>query len=197
MGQTNEQLRHDVIVGAGFAPVRGLATTVTTIERIWSLPDTMTLGMKILICGLNPSPSAADDGIGFAKPGNRFWPAALEAGIVSRDRDVDHALREHGVGMTDLVKRTTRKASELTDGEYRGGLDRVNRLAAIFQPNAICFVGLAGWRSAVTRRATPGWQPDTLGGRPVYLMPSTSGLNASTQLPGFVAHLRNAIRPPA
>jgi hypothetical protein len=41
-----------------------------------------------------------------------------------------------------------------------------------------------------------GWQPRPLGGRPVYVMPSTSGLNASTQLPGFVDHLRTAAAGP-
>jgi len=192
MGATPVPLRHDVIIGAGFIPVRGLRTKVTTIERVWSLPDTMGPDMQILICGLNPSPSAADDGIGFAKPGNRFWPAALQAGIVSRDRDADHALQHHGIGMTDLVKRTTPKASELTDDEYRFGLERIERLASVFQPGSICFVGLAGWRVAVDRKATAGWQSRTLGAIPVYVMPSTSGLNASTQLPGFVTHLRNA-----
>ena len=34
------------------------------------------------MCGLNPSLYAADAGVGFARPGNRFWPAALAAGIV-------------------------------------------------------------------------------------------------------------------
>ncbi len=39
-------------------------------------------------------------------------------------------------------------------------------------------VGLAGWRAAVDRKAVAGVQPEPFGGRPVYVMPSTSGLNA-------------------
>ncbi len=56
----------------------------------------------------------------------------------------------------------------------------------------MCIVGLAGWRAAVDRRATAGWHERQLGGRPVYVMPSTSGLNAATPLAALVEHLQAA-----
>ena len=173
----------DVVIGAGFS-VSG--------ERLWTLADTVAPGMNLLICGLNPSPASADGGVPFARPGNRFWPAMLEAGLASVDRDPDHLLRHHKIGMTDIVKRTTRRADELSTNEYATGLERLSRLTEWLQPEAICFVGLAGWRAAVDKRATSGWQQRELGGRPVYVMPSTSGLNASSQLPDLVDHLRAA-----
>ena len=68
--------------------------------------------MRLLVCGLNPSIYSADAGVGYARPGNRFWPAAIAAGLVTEDRDPRHALSHHGVGITDLVKRATgRRAS--------------------------------------------------------------------------------------
>jgi TDG/mug DNA glycosylase family protein len=94
--------------------------------------------------------------------------------------------------MTDLVKRPTRTAAELTTEEYRAGLHRVQRLVEWLQPGVVCFIGLAGWRAAVDRKATAGPQPEPLGPAPVYLMPSTSGLNAHSQLPDLTAHLRAA-----
>ena len=130
--------------------------------------------------------------MGFARPGNRFWPAALAAGLVSRDRDPVHALDEHDIGMTDVVKRTTRRADELEPAEYMDGMARLERLVAWLDVPTICFVGLAGWRVARDRKATTGWQPDGLGTARVYLMPSTSGLNASSQLPDLTAHLEAA-----
>jgi len=163
-------------------------------RRARSLPDTVGPGMRLLVCGLNPSLYAADAGVGFARPGNRFWPAALAAGIVTVDRSPDRALRDHGVGMTDLVKRATVAAAELTAEEYRAGLARVERLVRWLRPGALCVVGLAGWRAAVDRRARPGVQPEGLGGVPVYLMPSTSGLNARTPLGELADHLRAAAR---
>ena len=87
--------------------------------------------MRLLLCGLNPSIVAADEGIPFARPGNRFWPAVVEAGLTDRVRDVQHLLTAHGIGMTDLVKRPTPRAAELSADEYRSGLDRVERLAAL------------------------------------------------------------------
>jgi TDG/mug DNA glycosylase family protein len=56
----------------------------------------------------------------------------------------------------------------------------------------VAVVGLAGWRAAVDRRATVGWQERRLGPSPVYVLPSTSGLNAGTSLDDLVVHLRTA-----
>lgn len=193
----------DVVSGAGFrldeldeeSGPDGVGFTVLA-TRVRSLPDTVGADLRLLVCGLNPSLHAADAGVGFVTPGNRFWPAALEAGLASVDRDPRHALHHHGLGMTDLVKRATPRAAELTAAEYRDGLARVERLCAWLRPAAVCFVGLAGWRAAVDRQAAPGWQDRRLGCAPAYVMPSTSGLNAATPLADLVDHLRAALAPP-
>ena len=187
---------NDVVEGAGFAPAdAGRVDAHADIEliRLHSLPDTVGPAMRLLICGLNPSPYAADSGIGFGRPGNRFWPAAFASGLVSTDRDPAAALANDGVGMTDAVKRTTRAASELTSDEYRHGMARVERLVDRLAPGAVCFVGLAGWRAACDRKAVAGEQSELLGRRPVYLMPSTSGLNAHAGPADFERHLRAAL----
>ncbi len=185
----------DVLTGAGLA-VESVEhrkkVLLVAARRRHTLADTVGGGMRLLICGLNPSLYAAEVGIGFARGGNRFWPAALAAGLVSRDRDPRHALTAHRVGMTDLVKHPTRRADELTTAEYTEGLGRLERLAERLQPGAVCFVGLAGWRAAVDRRATPGHQTRRIGGRPSYLMPSTSGLNARSTLEQLTTHLQAA-----
>jgi TDG/mug DNA glycosylase family protein len=146
----------------------------------------------MLVCGLNPSLYAADVGVGFARPGNRFWPALRAAGLTQLDRDPLGLFRTAGIGTTDLVKRATVAASEVSPAEFAAGLARVERLCRWLRPRLLYLVGLQGWRSAVDRRAATGLQPEPLGGVPVYVGPSTSGLNASTQLPGHVAHLRAA-----
>src|SRR6476646_2971135 len=128
--------------------------------------------MRLLVCGLNPSLRAADAGVGFVTPGNRFWPAALAAGVVTTDRDPVRALTVDGIGMTDLVKRASPRASSLTRAEYAEGLERIDRLVEWLRPGAVCFVGLAGWRAAVDRKGVAGVQPETLGDTPVYVMPS-------------------------
>jgi double-stranded uracil-DNA glycosylase len=193
----------DVVHGAGFAMDELLATArgdgmglTVRATRDRSLPDFVAADMRLLVSGLNPSEHAADAGIGYVTPGNRFWPAAQAAGLVTRDRDPRHALHEHGVGMTDLVKRATPRADALDRSEYRAGVERLDRLCAWLQPRAVAIVGLAGWRAAVDRRATAGWQATELGGCRVYVLPSTSGLNAATPLAALVDHLRAAAASP-
>jgi double-stranded uracil-DNA glycosylase len=190
----------DVVTGAGFAIDELIEQTnehddvslTVRARRARTLADTVGPGMGLLVCGLNPSIYAADAGAGFARPGNRFWPAALAAGLVTRDRDPAHALRAHGVGMTDLVKRATARADVLTATEYRTGMARLERMVTWLQPRATVMVGLAGWRAAVDPGARVGWQEARLGGRPVYVMPSTSGANAHATPADLAAHLRAA-----
>ncbi|MCU1353406.1 MAG: mug [Acidimicrobiales bacterium] len=195
----------DLLEGAGFAVQRvdrvagedGFAALILSATRLRSLPDHVAPGMRLLCCGLNPSLRAADAGVGYVTPGNRFWPAVLAAGLATVDRDPRHLLAAHGVGMTDLVKRASPRAAELRAHEHRAGIERLRRLCAWLQPGALCVVGLAGWRAAVDRGAVVGWQPERLGGVPVYVMPSTSGLNARTPLAELTAHLRSAAAPDA
>jgi double-stranded uracil-DNA glycosylase len=185
----------DVLVGAGFDVddlQAGNHWIRVRARRARTLPDTVGPGMRLLVCGLNPSVYAADVGVGYARPGNRFWPAARAAGLVECDRDAIDALARHGVGMTDLVKRATTGASELTAAEYRDGAARVERLVRWLRPGAVCFVGLAGWRVAVDRHAASGEQAAGFGGVPAYVMPSTSGVNAHARLDDLADHLRAA-----
>ncbi len=190
-----------VVEGAGFTvdtlAEDGEEWLAVDATRARTLPDTVGPDMRLLVVGLNPSVYSADRGVGFARPGNRFWPAALAAGIVTRDRDTRHAFLAHGIGFTDLVKRATARADELTRDEYRAGAARVAALVEWLQPAAVCFAGLSGYRDAVDRRATVGWQPEPFGGRPAYVMPNPSGINAHATPADLTAHLRAAATPPA
>ena len=189
------RLLEPVVEGAGFVDptgrTRGGMVTVTA-TRARTIPDTVGPGMRLLVVGLNPSLLSADLGVGFARPGNRFWPAAIEAGLVTEARDPLDALVYHRIGMTDLVKRATRAAAELEPDEYRHGLGRLDTLVGWLQPEAVCIVGLAGWRAAVDWKATTGWHERGVGGRPAYVMPNPSGLNAHDTVASLAAHLRAA-----
>jgi TDG/mug DNA glycosylase family protein len=188
-----------VLAGAGFeveeVETYGDGMTVRA-RRLLSLPDVVGPGMRMLVSGLNPAVYAAERGIGFARPGNRFWPAMVAAGLAAAERDPVALLRDHGIGMTDIVKRATPRASDLDPSEYREGWSRLEHLVSWLQPEKVLFVGLDGWRRVVDRKAQPGWQGVDIGGAPAYLMPSTSGLNAHSRLEDFVTHLRLAASGP-
>ena len=184
----------DLLVGAGFALLarrRSGDRLRVRARRLRTLPDWVGPRLRVLVCGLNPSLYSADLGVPFARPGNRFWPAALRTGLAEKDRDAAHALA-CGLGFTDCAKRATRRASDLRSSEYLEGVKRVWRLVERWRPRAVCFVGLDGFRKAVNRRAMPGWIDGGFGGCSAYLMPSTSGLNAHSRLADLVRHLRRA-----
>lgn len=194
-GVTVERARA-LLEGAGFERV----TVEPLDDSFWlwvharrarTLPDFICPGLRLLTCGLNPSIYSADAGIPFARPGNRFWAAGRAAGLVVTERDPLDALRR-GIGMTDLVKRATAAAAEVRRDEYAAGLRRLEAVVRRYRPGAICFVGLEGWRTVADRHAQPGWIAGGFGGRPAYLMPSTSGRNARVQLAELAAHLRTA-----
>jgi len=186
----------DVMIGAGFTIERTFDDGEEWIDveatRARTLADTVGPDMRVLMVGLNPSEYSAEVGHGFARPGNRFWPAARAAGIVTHAHDAVRALRVDGIGMTDLVKRATGRADQLTRDEFVIGAARVERLAAWLKPRAVCFVGLSGYRAAVDRAAQAGWQAARFGGRPAYVMPNPSGVNAHTTPAELAAHLRHA-----
>ena len=186
----------ELVAGAGFSVDRARRAggrSVVDARRERTLPDYVGVGMRMLICGLNPSLVAADAGFGFAGATNRFWSAATAAGVVTVPRRPLASLAEDGVGMTDLVKRATPNADGLTAAEYEAGAERVRRLVAWLRPGVVLSVGLAGWRAAVDRRAVPGPQRSPFGGAPAYVMPTTSGRNARTSLAELVEHLRRAM----
>lgn len=189
-----------VVEGAGFVDVEVEVLARQGTEdhlvvrgvRARTLPDYVGPGMRLLSVGLNPSLYAADAGVGFARPGNRFWPAARQAGLVSHDRDPRRCLLEDRVGMSDFVKRASVGAAELGAEEYRAGVERLEHLVAWLRPGVVCFQGLAGWRAAVDRKARAGPLDDGFAGQPAYLMPNPSGLNASSSLHDLAEHLTRA-----
>jgi TDG/mug DNA glycosylase family protein len=143
----------------------------------------------VLFCGINPSLLSAERGHHFARPGNRFWPALHGSGFTDRllSPDEDATLLGYGLGITNLVDRPTRAADELSAEELREGADALVSLARRFEPAVVALVGLTAWRLAYGRpQAGIGLQPELVGGRPAWVLPNPSGLNAHYQLPDLV-----------
>jgi double-stranded uracil-DNA glycosylase len=138
-------------------------------------------GLRVLFVGINPSLRSAEVGHHFARPGNRFWPTLHAAGFTPRRLrpDEDAELPAHGVGVTNIAFRATRAAAELTDDELRAGAAELERVVAEHRPALVAIVGLGAYRTAFGRpRATWGLQGGRIGGRPVWVLPNPSGLNA-------------------
>ncbi|HWP64185.1 MAG TPA: DNA/RNA nuclease SfsA [Candidatus Binatia bacterium] len=161
------------------------------------LPDHLRPGLRLLVVGLNPGHYSAWHRSYFARPGNRFWPAMRAAGIVPPTAGPGSEAwlcRTRRIGFTDVVKRPTRSIDELDPAEWAAGAERVRQLVARFRPGAVAFVGLRGARAVLGPGIEPGPQSGSLGGVPVFVLPSTSGRQAAYRPREIVAAAREFAR---
>ena len=153
------------------------------------LDDVLTAGLRVLFCGINPGLYTAWAGHHFARPGNRFWPALHLSGFTPRllHASEQPQLLELGLGVTNLVARTTARADELTAAELEAGARALRGKLRLHRPRWLAMLGTGAYRTAFQRpRATVGEQPDLLEGTRVWVLPNPSGLNAHYQLPALV-----------
>lgn len=158
-----------------------------------AIPDLIRPDLRILFCGINPGLYSGATGLHFARPGNRFWPALHAAGFTSRILAPweNQELLEAGYGITNLVRRTTATAAELTDEEFRAGRRTLVRKVRKYSPQWVAILGVGAYRTGFGRvSATIGRQPERIGSAGLWVLPNPSGLNANHQLPQLAAMFR-------
>lgn len=148
--------------------------------------------LRLLIVGINPSPWTAAVNAPFARPGNRFWTSLALAGVIDRKVDAsrglagidERMLAERGLGITNMVSRTSARADELTTEElWTGGAQLAERVRTL-QPRAVGVLGVTAFRVAFrqpraklglqTDARPPGWPEEVQ----LWVLPNPSGLNA-------------------
>jgi len=167
-----------------------------------TIPDLAEPGVRLLFVGINPGLWTAATGTPFARPGNRFWPALVAAGMLPRlprySEPLDEADRrmilDAGIGVSNLVARATARADELSRAELRAGAEALGDRVAAWGPRAVAVVGLTAYRQGFQRpKAVAGRQEESLAGVPTWVLPNPSGLNAHDT----VATLARAYAEPA
>lgn len=156
------------------------AATERTIE------DVIGLGLGTLFVGINPGLWSGATGFHFARPGNRFWKAIAMAGLVDRvlDPSEQGELLAHGIGITNLVARTTATAAELTSDELRVGGQALVAKVERFRPRQVAFLGISTYRVAFAApKIDIGPQPEPIASARAWVLPNPSGLNAAWTLP--------------
>jgi TDG/mug DNA glycosylase family protein len=149
--------------------------------RLKVLPPIGGPGLRVLFVGINPSLRSAQVGHNFARPGNRFWPTLHAAGFTPRrlTPEEDGLLPSFGIGLVNFVARATRAASELTLSELRAGAAVLEETVRAWAPRLVAPLGVVSYRAAFDRpHAAVGLQEVPVGGRPVWVLPNPSGLNA-------------------
>jgi double-stranded uracil-DNA glycosylase len=158
-----------------------------------TLTDVIAPDLRVLFCGINPGLWSGATGHHFARPGNRFWPALYRSGFTPRQLrpDEQEELLTFGLGITNVVPRTTARADELTADEYReGGRSLVERVTR-YRPRTLAVLGLGAYRTAFGKpRTTVGRQAESLGDTEVWVLPNPSGLNAHYTPEALAAEFR-------
>jgi TDG/mug DNA glycosylase family protein len=170
------------------------------------VPDLLGPDVRLLFVGINPGLWTAATQTHFAHPGNRFYPALLRAGILldpidagAGMTDADRAaVTARGIGITNLVRRATARADELSAEELRAGGEALLATVARARPRVVAVAGITAYRSAFgVRRAALGRQPEPLPdswtGAELWVVPNPSGHNAHET----VASLAEAYATPA
>ena len=159
-----------------------------------TLPDLLRPGLDIVFVGINPSLYSVAKGHYFARPANRFWPAFSRSRVSAKARaalGLERLLPEHdaqlpaqGIGFTDLVKRPSARAAELSRAELEAGAKALASRLAEARPRIACLHGLTAYRPLhrllAPAGAAPllGLQPARLGPTPLFVVPNPSPANA-------------------
>ena len=96
-----------------------------------------------------------------------------------------------GIGITNLVRRATVRASELSEEELRAGGERLTAVVEEVGPRVVAVAGATAYRDAFgDKRAALGLQPVALGPARLWVVPNPSGLNAHETIDSLASWYR-------
>jgi double-stranded uracil-DNA glycosylase len=165
------------------------------------IADVIAPRLRVLFCGINPGLYSAAIGHHFGRPGNRFWKALHAAGFTRQllSPYEDATLLEHGLGITNLVPRTTASADELTAAELAQGARVLIAKAVRYRPQVVAVLGIGAYRLGFDRPdAAVGRQDEGIGSSMAWVLPNPSGRSAHYGLEDLALHfraLRHALEP--
>lgn len=156
--------------------------------------------MRVLFVGINPGVRSGTIGHHFAGYSNRFWKLLHDARLVPEQlrAEDDRKLPQYGLGITNLIARTTPGIDTLTPAEYVTGERALRRKVRRWQPEVVAFVGVTLFRVVFRRRAGEpialGPQSDRFEGAEVFVLPNPSGRNANFSYQQMLAAYRRLRR---
>jgi double-stranded uracil-DNA glycosylase len=152
----------------------------TTPAPIITLPDYLAPNLRLLIVGINPGTYSAQTGHYYARPGNLFWWALSNSGLVphAMGPENDHEVLNYGIGLTDIVKRPTNSSGDLRQSEFDLGALETSKKIEEYRPQVVCFIGLLGATAFIGRQVEPGALSERIGESRLFTIPSTSRRNA-------------------
>jgi len=169
-------------------------------ERIRTFRDLIPPHPRALFVGLNPSPvSLARGHYHQGILGQRMWRRLENAGIIPSPPPRgfhDELLGEIGIGITDLVKRPSRRSDCLTPADFAHGRSRLLALLDRLRPRLVCFIYKKAAEEALGRRLSPGAGliGEHLCRAPLFLFPGPYAGDAAAR--SILRQLRLMLIPP-
>jgi TDG/mug DNA glycosylase family protein len=163
------------------------------------LRDRVRPPVRVLFVGINPGLRSAAVGHHFAGPSNRFWKLLFDAGIVPEPiaSEDDVRLPEWGLGVTNLIARSTAGIDALKPLEYVEGERALRRKVRRWKPAIVALVGVTLYRRLFGHRSPTGvcgLQDRRFEGARVYVLPNPSGRNAHFSYTEMLAVFRGLAR---
>ena|SRR5947209_13067353 len=160
-----------------------------------TLPDHLRSGLDLVFIGINPGLYSVRRGHYFARTTSRFWPAFSKSRLsepMRRELKLNQLLPQHdsqlprfGIGLTDVVKRPSANASELTPADFATWIPVLIRKLHRYKPRVACFHGLTAYRPfhafafpSAAVRPSLGAQPEMIGSTRLFVVPNPSPANA-------------------
>ncbi|KAL8762762.1 MAG: hypothetical protein Q9184_001302 [Pyrenodesmia sp. 2 TL-2023] len=181
---------------SGYAPPSKYAHVIN------KLTDSLAPNLICVFIGVNPGIRTATTGHAYNHPSNLFWKLLYKSGCTPRlcraEEDGDMP-RLFDLGLTNIVRRPTKDAGELSKAEMDAGVAELEAKIALDRPEAVAIVGKGIWESLWRVRHASnikkeqfkyGWQDDSerMGvvrtdedqwpGARVFVTTTTSGLAA-------------------
>jgi TDG/mug DNA glycosylase family protein len=160
-----------------------------------TLPDYLRPGLDLILIGINPGLFSVQHGHYFARSTSRFWPGfsgsklsepmrqALDTRILRPEHDSQ--LPHFGIGLTDVVKRPSSKAAELSKSDFEKWAPVLLLKLQRYAPLVACFHGVTAYRpflqaafKVANARPELGEQQERIGATRLYVVPNPSPANA-------------------
>ena len=117
------------------------------------LPDYLASGLDVILVGINPGLRSAEKGHHFAGPGNKFWDLLKDSGLTPNRLHYkeDGDLLGHGIGLTNIVPRSSSSSSDLGPEDYQAGRRSLRTKIERYHPKVAACVGNHGLQRVMAR----------------------------------------------
>jgi TDG/mug DNA glycosylase family protein len=145
-------------------------------------PDILAAGLEVVFCGLNPAAAA---GHNFSSRSNRFWTVLHLAGFtdVRLQPHEERRLLDYGCGLTAVVDRPTRRATDVSPEEFRKARPGFEAKMRRYAPRSIGFLGKRAFSAMIDQSdVESGRHPTRFAGTTAWVLPPAQSQRAQQGL---------------